>query len=66
MGVDSIVYFRAETDDVYTDTDLITILDLAEKAADCKPFLLLMVINEFEFLMTKEARGILNIYDKSI
>ena len=66
MTEDSIVCFRSEADDVYTDKDLIEILDIAEKIASKKPFLLLMVINEFEFLMTKEAREIFNTYEKAI
>lgn len=66
LSDDGIVCFRAEADDVYTDKDLIAILDLAEEVADGQPFLLLMVINEFEFLMTKEARGLFNTYEKAI
>ena len=66
MSDNGIVYFRAEADDLYTDKDLVEILDLAEKAADGKPFLLLMVVNEFEFLMTKEARNLFATYDKAV
>jgi len=66
MGEDGIVYFRSEADDVYTDIDLIAILDLAEQAADGKSFLLLMVVNEFKFLMTREARTLFSEYDKAI
>jgi hypothetical protein len=47
MSEDGIVCFRAEADDVYTDTDLIAILELTEQAADGEPFLLLMVINGY-------------------
>tara|TARA_R110000868_G_scaffold400871_1_gene675614 strand:+ start:52 stop:441 length:390 start_codon:yes stop_codon:yes gene_type:complete len=66
MGNYGIVYFRAEADDVYTDLDLIAILDLAEEAAEGKPFLLLMMVNEFKFLMTKEARNLFNTYKKAM
>ena len=66
MSDNGIVYFRSEADDVYTDTDLIAILDLAEKAANGKPFLLLMMINQYKFLMTREARNLFNTYDKAI
>ena len=66
MSENGIIYFRSEADDVYTDQDLVAILDLAEQASDGKPLLLLMVINEFEFLMTKEARSLFNTYDKAI
>lgn len=66
MTEDNIVCFRSEADDVYTDKDLIEILTIAEKIADHKPFLLLMVIDEFDFLMTNEARSLFNTYAKAI
>lgn len=66
MSDNGIVYFRAEADDVYTDFDIMAILDLAEQAADGNPFLLLMQINEFDFLMTKEARNLFSTYDKAV
>lgn len=66
MGANGIVYFRPEADDVYTDKDLIAILDLAEKASDGKPFLLLMMLNEHKFLMTREARTLFKDYEKAI
>lgn len=66
MADNGIVYFRSEADDVYTDQDLIAILDLAEEAAKGKAFLLLMLTNEFDFLMTKEARSLFNTYQKAI
>lgn len=66
MSENGIVCFRTEADDVYTDTDLIAILELTEQAAHGEPFLLLMVINEHEFLMTKEARNLFNTYEKAI
>jgi hypothetical protein len=66
MSEDGIVRFRSEMDDIYTEQDLIAILDLAEQAADGKPFLLLMLVNEFDFLMTKEARNLFKTYDKAV
>lgn len=60
-----IVYFTPEADDIYTDKDLIAILDLAEQAAGNQAFLLLMLVNEFDFLMTKEARELFNTYEKA-
>ena len=60
-----IVYFRTEADDLYTHKDLIEILELAEKEAGYQPFLLLMVVNEHEFLMTKEARNLFGTYEKA-
>lgn len=61
-----IVCFNSTADDIYDDQDLIIMLDLMEKAASTKPFLLLMNSNGFEFLMTKEARNLFNTYDKAI
>lgn len=61
-----IVYFRSIADDVYDRSDLIAILDLMEKASDGNSFLLIMLINEFQFLMTKEARNLFNEYEKAI
>lgn len=61
-----IVYFRSIADDVYDKSDLIAILDLMEKASDGNSFLLIMLINEFQFLMTKEARNLFNEYEKAI
>ena len=65
MSENGIVYFRTEADDLYTDIDLINILDLAEKAANGKPFLILMMVNEHEFLLTKEARNLFATYEKA-
>lgn len=65
MTENGIVYFRSESDEVYTDQDLIQILELVEKEAGNKPFLLLMVVNEHEFLMTKEARNLFSTYEKA-
>jgi hypothetical protein len=66
MSEDGIVRFRSEADDVYTDQDLIAILNLAEQAADGKPLLLLMLVNEYDFLMTKEARNLFSSYEKAV
>lgn len=66
MSENGIVYFRTEADDLYTDIDLMNILDLAEKAANGKPFLILMLVNEHEFLLTKEARNLFSTYEKAI
>ena len=66
LAENGIVYFRSEADDVYTDKDLIAILDLAEEVNGGEPFLLLMVVNDYEFLMTKEARSLFNTYDRAI
>ncbi len=60
-----IVCFRAEADDLYDESDLMAILDLMEQAADGKPFLLIMIVNKFEFLMTKEARKLFQHYEKA-
>ena len=65
LGADGIIRFRPEADDVYSDTDLIMILDLAEQLSEGDRFLLLMLINEYEFLMTKEARKLFNTYEKA-
>lgn len=65
LEANGIVYFRSEADDVYTDTDLATILDIAEEANAGKPFLLLMMVNEYNFLMTKEARTLFSTYEKA-
>ena len=66
MSENGIVYFRTEADDLYTDVDLMNILELAEKAANGKPFLILMMVNEHEFLLTKEARNLFSTYEKAI
>ena len=65
LAENGIVYFRSESDEVYTDKDLIEILELAENEAGYQPFLLLMVVNEHEFLMTKEARNLFSTYEKA-
>jgi len=65
MADSGVVYFRPEADDIYTDKDLMAILDLAEEVAGDHPLLLLMMVNEFEFLMTKEARELFNTYAKA-
>ncbi|MDB4655420.1 hypothetical protein OAE48_01090 [Flavobacteriales bacterium] len=65
LAENGIVYFRSEADDLYTDQDLIQILELVEKEAGNKPFLLLMVVNGHEFLMTKEARNLFSTYEKA-
>lgn len=51
---------------MYTDKDLIQILDLAEQAAEGNPLLLLMMVDKHEFLMTKEARNLFNTYEKAL
>ena len=61
-----IVCFQTEADDLYTDKDLIQILDLAEQVAEGKPLLLMMMVDKHEFLMTKEARNLFNTYDKAL
>ena len=66
LAENGIVIFRSEADNVYTDIDLKEILKLAEEVSKVKPFLLLMVVNEFEFLMTKEARSLFNTDEKAI
>ena len=65
LADNGVVYFRPETNDIYTDKDLMAILDLAEQAAGDRPLLLLMLVNEFEFLMTKEARELFGTYPKA-
>lgn len=60
-----IVYFRASTDEVHDVADMTAMLDLMEKANHGKPFLLLMLVNEHQFLMTKEARNFFNEYEKA-
>jgi hypothetical protein len=60
-----IVCFNATADDIYDDKDLIAMLDLMEQASDGNPFLLLMISNGHEFLMTKEARSLFNTYPKA-
>ncbi|MCF8278693.1 MAG: hypothetical protein K9J17_18345 [Flavobacteriales bacterium] len=65
LAENGIVYFKPEADDVYEAHDLIAILDLAEEAAAGKPLLLLMMVNEFEFLMTEEARKLFGSYEKA-
>ena len=62
---DGIIYFRAEADDVYDRQDLVDILDLMEIESGGNPFPLIMVINEHEFLMTKEARNLFHEYEKA-
>lgn len=61
-----IIVFRAEADDLYTEDDLIQILDLMEIESGGQPFKILMLVNDFEFLMTKEARNLFNEYDKAV
>lgn len=61
-----IICFDSTADEIYDDQDLILMLDIMEKASSDSPFLLLMNSNEFEFLMTKEARNLFNTYDKAI
>lgn len=60
-----IVYYRASADDVYDVADMKAMLDLMEEANQGKPFKLLMLLNEHEFLMTKEARNFFNEYEKA-
>ena len=62
---DGIIYFRAEADDVYDRQDLVDILDLMEIESGGNPFPLIMVINEYEFLMTKEARNLFHEHEKA-
>lgn len=66
LSKDGIVVFQPQEDDVYTEQDLIAILDLMEMEAGGQPFKIMMLLNEFEFLMTKEARNLFNEYEKAI
>lgn len=63
---DGIVCFKAEEDDMYDVPDLKQILDLCEEANEGKPFLLLMDVGGYDFLMTKEARKLFNTYPKAL
>lgn len=63
---DGLIVFRAKADDAYTEQDLIDILDLMEFESGGEPFKLMMLVNEFEFLMTKDARNLFNTYDKAL
>ncbi|MCB0755363.1 MAG: hypothetical protein H6603_06675 [Flavobacteriales bacterium] len=60
-----IVYFRSNADEVHDKQDLITLLDMMEEANNGKPFLLMMLVKEHQFLMTKEARNFFNTYKKA-
>lgn len=60
-----IVYFQAFADDVYDVSDMIAMLDIMHEKNDHQPILLLMLVNEFQFLMTKEARNFFNEYEKA-
>lgn len=61
-----IVCFKANQDDVYEAEDLIKILDLMSELTSDKPFLLVMDVGTFDFLMTKEARNLFNTYPKAL
>jgi len=63
---DGIVCFKAKQDDLYDVEDLKKILDLMESVSHGKPFLLLMDVGGFDFLMTKEARSLFNTYEKAL
>ncbi|MFT4680468.1 MAG: hypothetical protein ACI9FU_000621 [Granulosicoccus sp.] len=63
---DGIICFKARQDDVYNRTDLVAIIELLADANEGKPFLLLMDIGRFDFLMTKHARNLFNTYDRAI
>ena len=61
-----IVCFKANQDDVYEAEDLIKILDLMSELTDDNPFLLIMDVGSYDFLMTKEARNLFNTYPKAL
>lgn len=63
---DGIVCFKANQDDVYDKGDLLAIFDLLDKTNEGEPFLLLMDVGGFDFMMTKEARNLFNSYDRAI
>jgi hypothetical protein len=65
LDKNGIIYFRSLADDGYDVPDLTTLLDLMEEANHGNPFLLLMLVNEHHFLMTKEARDFFNSYKKA-
>lgn len=60
-----IVYFRSTSDEVHDKPDMKEILDLMEKANHGQPFLLLMLVKEHQFLMTKDARNFFNEYERA-
>ena len=61
-----IVCYRAYGNDMYTETDLLAMLDIMEMAASGEPFLLMMQIQGYEVLLTKEARKLFNKNEKAI
>ncbi len=65
LSKDGVICFKAEADDVYNRQDLIDILNLMEIESDGNPFLLIMLVNEHEFLMTKEARNLFQEHEKA-
>ncbi|MCB9187372.1 MAG: hypothetical protein H6601_11600 [Flavobacteriales bacterium] len=60
-----IVYYRATADEMNDISDLKAILDLMETATKGNPLLIMMLLNEHQFLMTKEARNFFNEYEKA-
>ena len=63
---DGIVCFKAKQDDVYDKADLLAILDLLDEVNQGNPFLLLMDVGGFDFMMTKEARNLFNTHDRAV
>lgn len=63
---DGIICFKANEDDLYDVPDLMQTLSLCEEANDGKPFLLMMDIGGYDFLMTKAGRKLFNTYPKAL
>lgn len=63
---DGIICFKAKQDDVYDKPDLLAILDLLDEANQGNPFLLVMDVGGFDFMMTKEARNLFNTHERAI